>query len=272
MSRPKISVLMPVYNAEKYVGLAIQSILDQTFSKFEFIIIDDHSEDGSWKIIRQYAKQDKRILAMRNRANLKATRTLNRGLKIAKGKYIARMDADDWSYPERLAKQYKFMEKHPEVVVTGGAIEVCDKNLKVLNLRKYPLTDKNARKIIFRYSPLAHPATTWKRGIMKKVGGYNERIPLSQDYDLYFRMGLVGKFANLKDVILKLRTHNAASSIARGKYQERYALYIRIKALMEYGYQMNTFDQIYTFLQIVSVGIIPHKFKFWLFNLMRRII
>ncbi len=262
---------MPVYNAEKYVELAIQSILAQTLKDFEFIIVDDYSTDRSWEIVKKYAELDRRIIVLRNRENLRTTKTLNRGLKLAKGKYVARMDADDWSYHDRLEKQFEFMEKHPKVGVSGGAIEICDKNLKVLNIRKYPQTDKEARKVIFRYSPFAHPATVWRTSIVRKVGGYNENIPLSQDLDLYFRIGKICEFANLPDTLIKLRIHNDSSSIVRGKYQEQFAVYTRIKAFLELGYGMTFDDKLYTFLQMVSVVLIPPKIKFWLFNWLRRV-
>jgi|SRR3989344_2916776 len=270
MANPKVSVLMPVYNAEKFLDTAIQSILTQTFKDFEFIIVDDHSTDKSWGIIKTYAKHDKRIVTLRNEQNLRTTKTLNRGLKIAKGKYIVRMDADDWSYPYRLQKQYEFMDKNPDVGISGGAVEICNKDLKVKNIRKYPLTDHQARKIIFRYSPFAHPATIWRTSMVKKVGGYNENIPLSQDLDLYFRIGKICEFANLPDTLIKLRTHNDSSSIVRGKYQEQFAIYTRIKAFLELGYSMTFEDKLYTFLQMVSTIIIPPRIKFWLFNFFRR--
>lgn len=272
MKSPKISVLMPVYNGDDYVGLAIQSILDQTFKDFEFIIVDDCSTDKSWKIIKKYAAADKRIIIIRNKKNLRATKTLNRGLWQAFGKYVARMDADDWSYPDRLQKQFNFMENHPKVGVSGGSIEICDRSLKVLNVRRYPLNDTLARKIIFRYSPFAHPATIWRRSLLNEVGGYNENIPLTQDYELYFRIGKICKFGNLSDVLLKLRTHDDSSSIIVGRYQEQFTLYTRIKAYLELGYNMTTFDKLFTFLQIISMLVIPPKIKFWLFNFARRIL
>lgn len=268
--KPKISVLMPVYNCEKYLDSAIQSILDQTFKDFEFIIVDDFSTDTSFEIIKEYTKQDKRIIVLRNKTHLRTTKTLNKGLRRTKCKYVARMDGDDWSYPDRLQKQFKFMENHPEVGVSGGVIEVCDENLKVINIRKYPLNDIVVRKVMFRYSPFAHPATIWRRDLLQKVGGYDEKIPLSQDYELYFRIGKISQFANLSTVLLKLRTHNNSSSMLRGRAQEQFTLYSRIKAFMEYGYEMNTFDKMYTFLQILSIGFIPPQLKFWLFNLVRR--
>lgn len=270
MKNPRISVLMPVYNCENYLHTAIRSILDQTFKNFEFVIVDDRSTDGSWRIIKEYAKKDQRIVAVRNKKHLRTTKTLNRGLRLIKSKYVVRMDADDWSYLNRLQKQFEFMEKHPEVGVSGGAIEVCNSNLKVLNMRKYPLSDTALRKIIFRYSPFAHPATIWRRLLLERVGGYNENIPLSQDYELYFRVGKICKFANLPDILLKLRVHNDSDSIIRGRYQEQYAIYTRIKAFLEFDYNMTFRDKVYTFLQILSMVVIPPKIKFWLFNFLRR--
>jgi glycosyltransferase involved in cell wall biosynthesis len=262
---------MSVYNGERYLRESIDSILGQTFKNFELVIIDDGSTDDSWKIIKKYSTKDKRIVTIRNRKNLRTSAALNRGLDIARGKYIVRMDADDWSYPYRLEKQYDYMRKHPKVGVSGGAIEICNERLRVLNKRRYPLSDKAARKIIFRYSPFAHPATIWNKEIMQNAGGYNENIPLSQDYDLYFRIGKLSKFGNIKDVLLKLRTHDDSSSIVRGKFQEQYAIYSRIKAFLEYQYDMSFSDKLYTFLQMISMVIVPPKVKFRLFNYLRRV-
>lgn len=267
---PKVSVIMPAYNSYRYIDTAIQSILNQTYDNFEFIIIDDFSTDGTWEIVKQYAAKDRRIVAIRNKKNIRVTKTLNKGLFVATGKYIIRMDADDWSYPNRIVKQVKFMEQHPEVGVSGGSIEVCNARFKTLNVRSYPLTDNAVRKIIFRYSPFAHPATIWRKNLLIEVKGYNENIPLSQDYELYFRIGKICKFANLADVLIKLRTHNDSSSIIKGRYQEQYAIYSRIKAFLEFEYTMTFFDKVYTFLQIGSMVIVPPKLKFWLFNWLRR--
>lgn len=269
---PKISVIMPVYNAEKFLESSVKSILNQTYKDFEFIIIDDGSKDNSWRIVDKYRKVDKRIKVLRNRKNLRATKSLNRGLKIAKGKYVVRSDADDWSYPYRIEEQYKFMESHPEIGVSGGTIEVCDNKLRVLNKRRYPYTDKECRKIIFRYSPFAHSATIWDTETLKSIGGYNENIPLSQDYELYFRIGRIKKFGNLTTTLIKLRTHSDSSSMVRGRYQEQYAIYCRIKAFLELGYNMTFFDKLYTFVQMMSMIIIPSRLKFWIFNYLRRFI
>ena len=131
MKKPRVSVLMPVYNGERFLKVSIDSILSQTFRDFEFIIADDGSTDGSQKIIEDYKQKDTRIIALRNKHNIGTSRTLNKGLSIAKGKYIVRMDADDWSYPDRIERQCDYMQKHPKVGVSGGAIEVCNEKLNI---------------------------------------------------------------------------------------------------------------------------------------------
>lgn len=270
MKKIKISVLMPVYNSENYLKDSIESILNQSFTDFEFIIIDDASKDDSWAIIKEYEKNDKKIVALQNIVNIGTTKSLNTGLSLAKGKYVVRMDADDWSYPERLKKQYEFMEKHQDVGVSGGTIEVCDKNLNILNVRDYPLTDSKIRKIIFRYSPFAHSATIWNRKIMMEVGGYNENIPVSQDCELYFSVGKLSKLGNVGDKLIKLRMHGESVSISKNLEQEKYAIFARIKAVMEYGYKIRSSDIVIMIGRVMAMFLVPKTIKFFIFNLLRR--
>ena len=269
MSNPKISVLMPAYNAEKYIAEAIESILNQTFKDFEFIIIDDCSTDGTYSIIQRYAKRDDRMIVLKNEKNLKICETLNKGIEIAKGKYIARMDADDWSYPDRLEKQFKFMEENPEIGISGGTMEVCDEKMKVLNQRKYNLSDEEIRKKIFRYSPFSHPLVIIKKDILDKASFYDHDLVYAEDYDLYFRIGNFSKFGNLKDVILKYRMLENNSTSEKLKEMELKTLKIRKKAVKEYGYRMSLIDKIYWVLQYLSIFIFPPKIKIWLFNKLR---
>jgi glycosyltransferase involved in cell wall biosynthesis len=267
----KISVLMPAYNAEKYIGEAIESILNQTFTDFEFIIIDDCSTDRTWEIIQGYAKKDNRLVILKNEVNSKICKTLNRGILIARGKYIARMDADDWSYRDRLAKQFVFMESNQKVGVSGGSMEVCDAKMKVLGVRKYNLTDQDIRKKLFFYSPFSHPLIILKTEAVKKAGYYNEDLFDAEDYDLYFRIGRYYKFGNLKDVLLKYRTGESQVSFKNARRQEILTLYTRIKAMNEYGYKMNRRDKTYLLLQFLSMFLIPQSFKIKLFNLLRNL-
>lgn len=266
---PKISVLMSCYNEEKYIGEAIESILDQTFKDFEIIIIDDCSTDSTRNIIRKYRGKDERIVFFKNDENRGIFWSLNKGLKEARGKYIVKMDADDWSYPNRIELQYKFMEENPDVVVSGGTMEVCDEKLNILNKRNYNLTDRSIRKKIFRYSPFCHPTTIYKTVVARKIGGYDIKLAAAGDYDFYFRLGNNGSFGNVSDVLLKYRTNPGSISLTRARLQEEITLEVRKKAVKKYGYKMTFCDKGYYILQWLSMYVMPQKIKFWLFNKIR---
>jgi glycosyltransferase involved in cell wall biosynthesis len=267
---PLISIIMPVFNSEKYIKQAIESILDQSYKKFEFIIIDDASSDSTFEILNAYSKTDKRIHLFRNRKNLGVTKTLNLALTHSSGKYIARMDADDWSYPDRLELQVVLMEKNPNVVVSGSYVAVCDANLKIKYIRKYHHSDKEIRKHIFRYSPFAHPATIWNSSVIKKEL-YNEILTTCQDYELYFRMGKIGKFMNIDKELLKLRLHEKSVSVLKHDLQWKNTVLIRLNAVLMLGYPMSSVDKMYTFLQELCIAFLPVKLRFVIFNFVRRL-
>lgn len=267
MENPKISVLMPAYNSEKYIGVAIESILNQTFSDFEFIIIDDCSKDKTWNIITTYAAKDDRIIPLRNEINMREAKTLNRGIGIARGKYIARIDNDDWSYPDRLKKQYNFMEEHSDVGISGGTINICDGNLQPKSQRKYALSDKQIRQKMFRYSPFCHPTVIIRRSILILTGLYNPDYYPPNDYELYFRIGLHSKFANLSDTLLKYRVLD--NSITHTSTKRLEILTIAIRNKYAKAYHMTFFDRLYNILQYLSIFIIPSWIKIRIFNFFR---
>lgn len=269
MNNPKISVLMPAYNTEKYIAEAIESILNQTFKDFEFIIIDDCSIDRTWEIIQEYASKDDRIVALRNKKNLKLSGTLNKGIKIARGDYIARMDADDISFPNRLEKQLDFMEKHPEIGISGATMEIINEASSIIGKRKYHLTDSEIRKHIFKYSPFSHPLVIIRRSVLQKVGYYDPKYNPAEDYELYFRIGRCSKFGNLPDILLLYRIMPKSMTTGSTKKMELKTLAIRDRAVKEYGYKMTITDKLYWILQYFSVFIIPAPIKIWLFNQLR---
>ena len=269
-STPLVSVVMPVYNAEPYISHAIESILQQSFMDFEFIIIDDGSTDATWQIIQQYAEQDKRIVTIHNSQNMKICQALNSGISLARGKYIARMDADDWSYPNRLQLQYEAMERNPDAVICGSTIEICDEKLRPLNIRRYHLSDKTIRRHFFYYSPFCHPATMFRKDVFNKAGYYNTELYDCEDYELYFRLARYGSLINLPEVLFRLRTHSKSICQQRSRRQEWLVLYVRIKAVFEYGYQMKVSDKIYFLLHLISMFIVPQRLKFRIFNFFRK--
>lgn len=261
---------MPVFNAEKFISVAVESILNQTYEKFEFIIIDDASTDSTSKILSNFKKKDKRIIILRNKNNLGVTKSLNKGIAKALGRYITRMDADDWSHPDRFRLQVELMERNPQVVVSGSYVEVCNAQLETKYIRKYHINDKDIRKHIFRYSPFAHPATVWRANILKKQR-YNETLTTCQDYELYFRVGKIGKFMNIDRSLLKLRLHKHSVSSFTNDLQWKNTVLIRFNAVLMLEYNMSKIDKIYNFLQEVCIGLLPVKMRFILFNFIRRL-
>ena len=266
---PAISVLVSVYNADKYVSFAIESILNQTFTDFEIIIVDDCSSDASWEICQKYAQQDDRIIAIRNKINLGGCETLNVGLKLVKGKYVARQDNDDWSYPDRLAKQFSYMEAHPAVGIVGGSMEIIDEDEKITGKRAYNLTNDAIRKKIFRYSPFSHPLVMFRKSILDTVGYYNCACAPADDYDLYFRIGEVSEFANLNDTLLKYRVVSTSLTNTRTKKMELATIKIRKHYQNDDCYQATIVDKIYNSLHMMSIYVIPSRLKIFFFNLLR---
>jgi len=268
-NNPLVSVVMPVYSFGKYGANAVKSILDQSYRNFEFIIVNDGSKDKTLDILKSYKKKDKRIIIVDNKKNLGVTKSLNKALDLANGKYIIRMDADDWSYPERFKLQVNLMENNPEVVVSGSYIQICDSKLKPMHIRHYPLDDADIRKHLFRYSPFAHPATIWRADMLKKER-YDERINVCQDYELYFRMGKIGKFMNLNRPLLKLRMHEGSISTTLSDIQSKNTVLIRFNAVLMHKYNMSSFDKLYNFSQELVINLIPVKLRFIIFNFLRK--
>jgi glycosyltransferase involved in cell wall biosynthesis len=268
---PLVSVLLTVYNAEKYVGSAIESILEQTFVNFELIIIDDFSSDKSWEIIKKYAKYDKRIIALRNKCNIGGCRNLNKGLRLVKGKYIARADHDDWSYPNRLAKQFKFMESHPEVGIVGGVMEIINETGKIMGKRKYNLSDHEIRRKIFWYSPFSHPLVMIRKSVLNSVGHYNPAFAPADDYELYFRIGKESKFANLPDILLKYRIVANSMTYNLTKKMELATFKVRNIYAKDKHYKMNKIDKVFNVIQYLLIFLIPSRMKISLFSLLRSI-
>ncbi|BAY08406.1 glycosyl transferase family protein [Calothrix sp. NIES-2098] len=218
---PKISVLMSVYNGSHYLRESIESILNQTFRDFEFIIIDDCSTDKSWKIITEYSEQDERIILVKNQENLGLTKSLNKGLKIARGEYIARQDADDISLLERLEKELIFLDEHPDVALVSCNLEII--NSEGFTIDKWQLAcDSNlvAWYLLFYNRLGGHSQFLFRKEVILNLGGYCETFRYSQDYELLCRLAKVGKIAIIPEFLLKYRMHNQAISMHKKLEQE----------------------------------------------------
>ncbi len=207
MSAPIVSVVMSVFNGEPFLRTAVESILNQTMSEFEFIVINDGSIDDSEAILDSYRKADSRI-RVTTQENRGLVESLNRGCALASGKYIARMDADDIAVCDRLQQQITFMDEHPDVGLLGGAIEYIDASGRVFRSCRHPLGDEAIRDAMDRLEgSFCHPATVMRKDIFKLAGGYRASFFGAEDYDLWLRIGGRSKLANLAEVVLQYRIH-----------------------------------------------------------------
>lgn len=229
---PKISVIMSVYKEPvEWLHQSIDSILCQTFNDFEFIIISDnpsYSEGNA--LLKDYADKDKRIIVVFNENNIGLTKSLNKGLAIAKGEYIARMDADDVSLPERLEEQVEFLEKHQEIGVCGCIIEYIGNRS---GIRKLP--EKMEEMFLFLESPFAHPTVIMRRVLCGETIKYDEDYAVSQDYALWthlYKKGVV--FYNIQKPLLKYRVNDQQIMSQKGHIQRKLSCVIRRKAMDYY--------------------------------------
>ena len=202
---PAISILMTVFNAEPYLGFAIDSIERQTFEDWEFIIVDDASTDRSLAIAEAYAKKDPRIKIIRNAINKGQTRCLNQGLSEARGAWIARQDADDLSHPARLQRQWKRVQEEPTLVLLGTSGSMIDKMGKLIGLLDMPLTHDLIRWSAPIKNPFLHTSVMFRTDIAQSLGGYDERYHIAQDYDLWTRMIRNHRVANLSERLISYR-------------------------------------------------------------------
>ena len=225
---PTISVILPVYNAEAYVREAVESILAQTFTDFECIIINDGSTDGSGAILRELAARDTRIVLV-ERPNGGLISALNDGLEMARADLIARMDADDVAMPERFALQHARMVQEPELAVLGSFFNIIDKDGSIIRLYDdLPVTPTEARSAVGGFL-VAHPAVMMRRNAVLKAGGYRKAFSHAEDYDLWLRMIEAGyAIANLPQPLLNYREHGASVSAVHRTAQEQHTILARL--------------------------------------------
>ena len=219
---PKITVLMPVYNCELYVCEAIDSVLGQSFSDFEFLIIDDASSDSTVSLIKSY--NDSRIQLIEKPINTGYTNSLNYGLKIAKGKYIARMDGDDISLQERFVKQVSFLEANPDIILCGSWYSIIGSE----RIEKVPEKHDQIKLAFLKGNCIAHPSVMMRKQSLDLFSIiYDVAKEPAEDYDLWVRLMSKGKLHNLQEVLLDYRTHSKQVSNRQSVEQRNRVIEIR---------------------------------------------
>ncbi len=222
MNNPKVSVIMSVYNGEKYVREAVCSILNQTYKNFELIIINDGSTDRTQEILETFS--DVRIRLVQQE-NLGLIKSLNKAIRMAKGEYIARHDADDISLPERFKKQVDFLEEHKDIALVGTFVVQIDEDGKEVKIYKSSTENRDIKDALWHDVPVCHASIMCRKVCMEKAGLYREKLKFVEDYDLLFRVSEAFDVANIAEPLYKVRI-NPDSICARNRFDQnrRYSL------------------------------------------------
>ena len=259
-TRPLISVIMGVYNSQRTLYEAVKSILDQSYSNFEFVICDDASTDDSLKLLDSF--NDHRLKILRNKTNKGLAYSLNKCLSVSTGVYVARMDADDMAYPSRLEKQLSFLEEHKNIDAVGSSVSVWD-GRTILGIRNYP--EFPSVKHVIKSNPFAHPTVMLRKKVYEVLGGYRvtKSTKRAEDLDLWFRFfkhGFVGY--NLQTPLLRYTEQNT-------DFEKRtVSAAIGIAKVYLNGYRLLGFPKIYNIYVIKPIvsAILPIPLKLYLRN------
>ncbi len=209
MTAPEISIVMPVYNAEPYLKEAIESILNQTYDNFEFIIINDGSNDKSLEIIKHYKDSRIRFISRENRG---LVLTLNEGIELAAGEYIVRQDADDRSTPNRLQLQLQYLKANQHTVLLGSSMDVMDESGAIKHRHAVLLNDPELRQELLVRSPFAHGSVIFQKKAAIESGLYRQQSWPAEDYDFWLRLSNYGKLANIDEALYVYREHSDSIS------------------------------------------------------------
>lgn len=220
-----VSVLLPVFNAGRYLHQAIESVLEQDYGDLDVVIIDDASTDRSPEVIRQYAERDSRIRAVFHEDNYGLADTLNEGLTLTRHLYVARMDQDDVSLPHRVRTQLEFAQKNPDLAVVGSFVYHMGATRERDRLVRLPRTDPEIREALTTYNCMYHPTVLLKRDAMLGVGGYRREFKNAEDYDLWLRVSTDHRLANIPEPLIRYRFSVNGMTLGK-KWQQLYYVYL----------------------------------------------
>ncbi len=265
-----VSVIMPVHNGGLFLREAIESILNQTYQNFEFLIADDGSRDNTWQIINSFSSD--KIKAFRFKKNIGAFPRANFLFSQARGKFLAVMDGDDIAKPDRLEKHANFMRRHSKVIVLGAQAEIINETGEIIGRKNTPLNNKEIYEQFGFIHPMIHPSCLIRRSLLpKRKFLYRTDFGVNSDYQTFFELLKYGQFANLPEVLLEYRIHGKNSSLNNLKKCFLNTLRIRWLAVTKYSYKINLLSIILTLCQIPSILLVPAKVVDFVYPLVRGI-
>lgn len=271
-SQPFVSVIMPVYNAGDFLVEAIKSILKQTYKNFEFIIIDDCSTDNSWKILQKFKKKNKKIKIYRLKENVGVSQTVKFAIEKAKGKFLARMDADDIAVTTRLEKEINYLLKNPETVAVGTQCCLINKDGKTIGKKTFPTKFEDIYKYIFTFIPVQQPTLMInKTKLPKDFKYYYDSLDTAEEVELLFKLFQYGKVENLKESLHYYRLHDKNTSLKNLKKTFLLTLISRVKAIFKYEYKPTILGIISTLVQSLIILLMPSKMVLKIYWLLREL-
>lgn len=253
---PLVSVVMPCHNGAQYISEAIRSVLAQSYVNWELIVVDDGSTDDSLSIVK--SMKDSRITLVRNKKNYGICHSLNKGIKRAKGKYIARLDADDMMLPGRLSAQIEFMEQHPDYAVVGGNHIVMDMDGMPLGMTAYPETDKEIRFFANIFNPFAHSSVMIRKAVLEEGYRYSNKYPYCEDYHLWMQIIRKHKLHNLQQTITLYRKNEKGLSVTNAKEQYENSLELSCSYMKRNGFVIKDDE-----LKVLSAMRVAVPKDFW---------
>lgn len=230
--KPKVSVLMAAYNEQSRLKDTVDSVLAQTYTDFEFIVVDDGSKDSTGAMLEEYCKMDSRIKILKNTQNLGLAKSLNAGLRKTQGQYIARIDAGDSAHPDRLKSQVRFMESNPQVHIVGTFAYWIDSSKRIIGVCRFPVKPEQVRRRLFGQTSVAlHPSLLIKMDLFSSTGLFDETHPTSMEYELYLRTVRNGlSIANIPEYLMYIQRDTKGISVD----QIRVVFIDQFKIRMEY--------------------------------------
>jgi glycosyltransferase involved in cell wall biosynthesis len=257
-NKPLVSIIMPVYNAGKFLVPALESIRSQTLADYELIIVDDGSTDHSWKTIQRYAKKDTRIHAYQNKTNHGVVFCLNFLIKKTVGTYVARMDADDISLPDRLEKQVTLLTQNPLIVACGGQEEIIDENSTIIADKFFP-TDPDICHDLILNVMVIHPGVLMARGTIIRKLRCDNHTHINDDISLHFKLLKYGRFSNVNSIVYQYRQRPKTVTHTHPKWFYFLALEVRLKAILRYGYTPNLINLLLLIPETILVAMLPES-------------
>ncbi|MBU1070961.1 glycosyltransferase [Patescibacteria group bacterium] len=266
-----VSVVLPIYNSDKYLLTCLKSIESQTLKSIQLIAIDDGSTDSSWTVLQQFAKNKPWIKISQNSTNLGVSPTFNRAVKKATGQFLARIDADDIMHKNRLKLQLHYLRQHPNTVIVGGQCQIINPQGKNIGKKTFPLEDKKIKDMLFRTVPLQQPTIMINKKLLPKNFVYsNKKYSPAEDYGLFFASAPYGQFANLPQTTLSYREHSTNISLVNPKFTFWRIWRARLDGVFKHHYKPSLNSLITVLAQTIAIILLPQKLIYVLHKKLRR--